>query len=278
MIALFYEVCRHNGLGVFSYRLDRPCDNRRRLFLDILRPSGGLMIALQQYKTPVPLVSLRGLWLTLATLIPSFLVLLVLLSYVYTAAALFVCILQTIGLMLIIVLGHQMGMRWLQVTTRRLKYQSLRKKRKIRMQLSKDSQTVHEDSTIHYDLPGIDLTELSRDSIKLLNSVIAVSGMLGLLLVWYPILPALSYLENVQLWSVTTTVQGAELIDAITLAELLYCILIVGFSYALYQNLPALLKLFFIQGLNLTASAHYTAINLILYVIVVASFFRSLIS
>jgi potassium efflux system protein len=318
VIALFYQICRPDGLGAqhFGWRESVLQILRRKLvifmfaylplgfvvfflitldpsaleweyvrvglialfviiggfFLNILHRSGELMIELVQLKTPVPLVSLRWLWLTLATLIPLFLVILVALGYVYTATTLFNCLLQSIALMLLIVLCHQLGMRWLHVATRRLLSQSMQDELPTR--LSADGyQPQRNAGRVHYEVPDVDLAEISRDSSKLLGTAIFIVGVLGFLLVWYPILPALGYLENIQLWSVTKTVGGAELIDTISLADLLFCLLIIGFSYALYQNLPALLKLFFIQVLSLSPSAHYTAINLILYVIILVSFF-----
>jgi potassium efflux system protein len=241
--------------------------------LDILRSSSPLMLVLSESRADMPIVKLRWLWLAMAVLIPLFLMLLVVLSYVYTATTLAQNLAMSSGLVFLIVLGHQLGMRWLLVTTRRLKFQSLKASQADGSLSAFESESPHFPGRIHYEVPDVDLTELSRDSIKLLNTVILVLGMLGFLLVWYPIFPTLGFLENIQLWSVTKTIQGAEHIDPITLADLFICALIIGASYLLYHNLPAVLKLFFIQVLSLTPGVLYTAINLTLYTIIVVSFF-----
>ena len=241
--------------------------------LDILRSSSPLILVLAESRADMPIVKLRWLWLAMAVMIPLFLVLLVVMDYVYTATILAQNLAKSSGLLFLIVLGHQLGMRWLRVTTKRLKFQSLKANQTDSSLSAFEGESPHFPGRIHYEIPDVDLTELSRDSIKLLNTVILVLGLLGFLMVWYPILPTLGFLENIQLWSVTKTIQGAEHIEPITLADLFICVLIIGASYLLYHNLPAVLKLIFTQVLSLTPGALYTAINLTLYTIIVVSFF-----
>ncbi len=58
--------------------------------------------------------------------------------------------------------------------------------------------------------------------------------------------------ENISLWDVTSTVQGVESPEPITLGAVLIAILVFIITTQLVRNLPALLELALLQHLDLT--------------------------
>lgn len=77
-------------------------------------------------------------------------------------------------------------------------------------------------------------------------------ALLSVIVLWSEIHSAFGFLENISLWDVTSTVQGVESPEPITLGAVLIAILVFIITTQLVRNLPALLELALLQHLDLT--------------------------
>lgn len=84
---------------------------------------------------------------------------------------------------------------------------------------------------------------------------------------WTEIHSAFGFLENIQLWDVSTSVQGVESIQPITLGSVLIAILVFIITTQLVRNMPALLELALLQHLNLTPGTGYAITTLTKYLL-----------
>lgn len=76
-------------------------------------------------------------------------------------------------------------------------------------------------------------------------------ALLSVIVLWSEIHSAFGFLENISLWDVTSTVQGVESLEPITLGAVLIAILVFIITTQLVRNLPALLELAILQhGFN----------------------------
>lgn len=74
-------------------------------------------------------------------------------------------------------------------------------------------------------------------------------------------------LENISLWDVTSTVQGVESTEPITLGAVLIAILVLIITTQLVRNFPALLELALLQHLDLTPGTGYAITTITKYLI-----------
>jgi potassium efflux system protein len=82
-------------------------------------------------------------------------------------------------------------------------------------------------------------------------------ALLSVIVLWSEIHSAFGFLENISLWDVTSTVQGVESLEPITLGAVLIAILVLIITTQLVRNLPALLELAILQHLDLTPGTGY---------------------
>ncbi|MEQ5209252.1 mechanosensitive ion channel domain-containing protein, partial [Proteus sp. fly-1067] len=76
---------------------------------------------------------------------------------------------------------------------------------------------------------------------------------------------AFSFLENIRLWDVTSTVNGVDTVQPITMGSIFIAILIIIVTTQLVRNLPALLELAVLQHLDLTPGTGYAISTLTKY-------------
>ncbi|MGP1955112.1 MAG: mechanosensitive ion channel domain-containing protein, partial [Arsenophonus sp. NC-QC1-MAG3] len=113
----------------------------------------------------------------------------------------------------------------------------------------------------------IDLDAISAKSLGLVRSILTMIALVSLILIWSELHSAFSFLENIRLWNVTTTVNGVDTIQSITLSSLFITILIIIITAQLIRNFPALLELALLQHLDLTPGTGYAITTLTKYTI-----------
>ncbi|KAF6687272.1 hypothetical protein G9362_21025, partial [Bacillus sp. EKM601B] len=79
---------------------------------------------------------------------------------------------------------------------------------------------------IEVEEPVIDLDAISAQSLRLVRSLLTLIALVSVIVLWSEIHSAFGFLENIQLWDVSTSVQGVESIQPITLGSVLIAILV----------------------------------------------------
>jgi potassium efflux system protein len=244
------------ALALFSYRL--------------FNPRSG---ALQSYLLSNPntlLARLQYLWLFLSVATPLGLAVLAIIGYLYTAGTLTRSLIDSLWFILVLVIIHQLVVRWLLITRRRLAFQAAIERRQARAEEAAREAAGTESKGLAEQIeePAIDLIALGQETRKLVNMTLAIIGVTGVWFLWADMLPALGILREFTLWHVTTVVAGQESPTPITLADAGLAILVAIITLIAARRFPAFLEIVLLHRLNITAGGRYTATTLSRYVIV----------
>ena len=218
---------------------------------------------------------LRWLWYSLAVFAPVSLAILVLVGYLYTASALAGEVVDTIWLILLLIVINLVALRWLSLTRRKLAVQralEARAARKAELEESnRENTNAAEDES---DAPGaiqakpISLEDVDQQARRLLNAGLTVLGVLGLFAIWSDVFPALRFLDNISLWTETVSVDGQDISQPITLADLLLALIVLAVTWIASRNLPVLMEIAVLQHLDLQPGSRYAINTLVRYVVV----------
>jgi len=257
MIGLLFVI---STMGLFLYR--------------IFTPAGGV---LSKYFIENPthlMVRLRFLWGALFVILIFSIVLLILLGYLNTGSTLMRNLFNMLSLFYFLILIQGLLTRWLLLVSRRLEVQAIMARReearaaKEAMGKTEVNDSAKSEHIIEIDEPEIDLVDLSMKSQKLLKMILFSSGAIGLWLIWAPILPAFSFLNDISLWSSTATVNGVSTLIPVTLGDFILATIVIIVTIIASKGLPALLEFVLLQNKDFTIGDRYTATTLFRYIIV----------
>jgi potassium efflux system protein len=243
-------------LAAFFYRLFEPRRGVLHLYLD------------RQPRSTA--ARLRYLWLALTVAVPLGLAGLAVVGYLYTAGTLTSRLIDTMWLVLVLVVVHQLVLRWLLLTGRRLAFQAAVERREAMRAAAQAGEAAAPGSAGLLDVveePAVDLEALSEDSGKLLNTGLSIIGIIGIWIIWSKVLPAFALLDTITLWDYTALVDGEEKRLPITVADAALALLIAVVTIVATRRFPALLEIGLLQRLRMTSGGRYAATTLSRYAI-----------
>lgn len=243
-------------------------------FARLLSPQHGVLSTSLQQHPKSWLNRLRHLWFPLIVGGPLALALLALVGYVYTAGILFESLVQQTWLALALIVLHQVIVRWLIVTRRRLALQAAIDRSAARRSQAdaERTETAPADSTPPVEEPEPNLAALDEQTRRLINASIFFAAALGIWFTWSNVLPALSMLEHFPLWHYNGIVEGIERPIPVTAADLGLVVFIIFVATVAAKNLPALLEILLLQTESVSAGGRYAIKTLASYSITVAAF------
>jgi potassium efflux system protein len=212
---------------------------------------------------------LRNLWYTLLVAVPLALAALALGGYLYASGTLLRSLVSELWLVLGLVVVHQLIVRWLISTRRSLALQAALERRATR-EAQKDTPDAGGTASLGTVEESVDLASLDNQTRRLLNSMIVIAAGVGLWVIWSDVLPALSLLERVQLWTYQASVDGVDTAVPVTLADIGLVLVIVFVAIAAAKNLPALLEILLLKNTGVTPGGRYTITTLTGYAITAA--------
>jgi potassium efflux system protein len=205
-------------------------------------------------------------WYPLLLLMPTAFAVLGLAGYIYTVATEAIMFLNTLWLVLGLVLLNALALRWLLVARRRLAYDAALERRQA-ARAEADAPEGH-GAKLPFEEPEVDLSALSDEARELIRTVIGVSGLIGLYLIWEDALPALRIFDDMVLWHSTVTVDGAEQAQPVTLAAAGLALIYGIGAWLLAKRLPALIEIVLLRRFDMAPSGRYTVTALTTYVII----------
>jgi len=245
------------GLAVFTARLANPRTGAFRHML-ASNPNGWAN-------------RLSGLWYPALVAVPLLLGFIALAGYLYTSGTLLESLIGELWMVLGLVVLHQLIVRWLIVTRRRLDLEATLERRAQREAKKESEQEDDHKGAEPLTLPTpdqeVDFASLDAQTRRLLNTLIVIAAAVGLWLIWSEVLPALNIFERVTLWSYSGNVDGIEQQIPVTLADLGLILTIIIIALAAGKNLPALFEILMLQHTTVSAGSRYTIITLTGYVI-----------
>jgi len=211
--------------------------------------------------------SVRYFWAALTVATPLLLAGSALSGYFYTAGILARSLVATLWFVFGLVVLHQVVVRWLLLTQRRIALQVIRERLRAARETVPVEQKDDAGAAAEFEEPEVDLVALSMESRKLLNILLTIIGIVGLWLIWSDVLPAFGILDEVILWHHSAVVAGSEQLLPVTLADIGKALLIAIVTIVATLRLPALLEIVLLQRFRLTSGNRYTVTTLTTYAI-----------
>ncbi|MDZ7620430.1 MAG: mechanosensitive ion channel, partial [Patescibacteria group bacterium] len=209
-------------------------------------------------------IRLRFIWYPMAVTLPLALAVLAAWGYYYTAQQLAQRMIATAYVMLGLTLLRSLLLRWVLVRRRKLAIDQARQRRAA----SQADENVGSESGMIASIPTapeprMDLAAINAQTRHLVEYSLAVTGVLGVWLIWVDVLPALGFLNRVELWH---TLEQAR---ATTLADLGLSLLIFATMFIAAKNVPGLLEMLLLHHLPLDTGLRYTAGTVSRYLIII---------
>ena len=234
----------------------------------ILWPRSGTMHEFYDRNPGSPWTWGRYLWFALGLVLPIGLAALAFSGYVYTAAQFSTRLVDTLWLIVALILIHQLVVRWILLMEHRLAFKAALERHRAARAAREAQEEEDENPPPVPDGEAVDYSALSVDTKKLINTALVAIGAIGLWAIWADVSPAFRILDDISLWSYTSTVAGADKVIPVTLGDVILGALIIGVGLIAARRLPALMEILILSRLNITAGSRYAISTLTQYSIV----------
>ena len=231
------------------------------IIVRILKPGGGMPV---RYITENPngwLSRLKYIWYPLSIAIPLILAGLAAWGYIYTAIMLVGYTFVSFWLVVGAVVANDLAIRWITVTNRKL---ALKQAETVPHEKS-NTQT---EGTVLKEAYALDVPAVSVQTRKLLNAFIGIGVIIGLLIIWSKVFPALSVLDQVSLWQHTVVIGGKEIQQSVTLSNLALVVVLIMVTVVFTRNIPGALEIMLLRYTHVSAGSRYAITHLARYIIV----------
>ncbi|AHE99434.1 mechanosensitive ion channel domain-containing protein [Thioalkalivibrio paradoxus] len=191
-------------------------------------------------------------------------------GYLLTVSELLGRIINTVVVVAAAWLGYSLAARALVLSETRLAMRRMREQRAKAAALDSGS-AVGEGAVIDLPEPHLSVENINQQTRTLLRVTAGAVLVLALLWVWADILPALTWLERVTLWSRTIVVGETEIISRVSLQDFLLAIFLGVLFTLAARNLPGLVEILLSRSTRMDAAGRYTVTTLLRYVLAVVA-------
>jgi potassium efflux system protein len=229
-------------------------------FQRVLRPKGGIA---ERYLAEQPaswLSRFRYVWYSVVIALPVALIGLAVMGYFYTALHLKNEIVATFRLIIAAILIHDLVIRWLVVTQRKLALLKMRERReaeRVTHSTREAASRSGEGIPTKLDIDQVDIQTINTQTRQLLHTIMGLSLVIGLWLIWAPTFPALGILNDVTLWHHVVIIEGQEVQKPFTLANFALALALALVAFGATRNLPGVLEIMVLRRLPLEPGSRY---------------------
>ncbi len=224
----------------------------------LTHPRKGAAASYLAYHTSGWISQLWWLWRPLLIAIPLGLALLSLAGYNYSATQLVFRLYRTIWIITVAIILSGISLRWLLISRRRIAIQQMKQRAAERAAAAE--QGTGADSI---ETEVVNVSDISAQTQRLIKAVLFVFVLLGLYSAWGPVLPALGFLDSVELWPIKA--DDGTVLEQVTLSNLLLAIPIIVLTVIVVRNAPGLLETVILQRLPLENAVRYAITTLSSY-------------
>jgi len=213
----------------------------------------------------------RWIWFLIGTSAPVVLTLLAWYGYVQTTADLYFRFKHTTWLLVGVWLLSSLIRRSMLILRRRLMYEAVQKKQESKREAELESRSGEEPTVVPVESDTSEIEKVSamdNDSRQLFNAGMLVLSFVGLAWIWEDVFPALRVLEEISVWSQTTTVEGVETVFTISVVDLLKALVFGFLAFILAKNLPSLINILLVKQGSSGSGTRYAAATLLQYAII----------
>ncbi|HHR6078659.1 TPA: mechanosensitive channel MscK [Providencia alcalifaciens] len=204
----------------------------------------------------------RSILITLLTFSPLILIGLMIAGYYYTTLRLANRWLDSLYLLVLWYITYNVCLRGLSLGARKLAYKrALERRAQSKQQEETENEPIKE--------PPMTIELISQQSLRLTTMVLFIIFAFAFYAIWSDFITIFSFLDSVQLWSYTaTSAEGANIMQHVTLANLILAVVIVVVAWIMTRNLPGLLEVLVLSRLKLRQGSTYAITTMLTYVIV----------
>ena len=225
----------------------------------LLDKKSGVVAGLRATQPDSLIARFEWIWRPFLIVIPIVLAGLSLSGYAYAAGQLTISLYQTIWLVVATAVLQGIAERWLLVSKRRIALRQLKEKMAIKEQAEASGA-----ATDLLDVNQMKLSAIDEQTHRLINASVLIVLFSGLLWIWSPVLPALSFLESIVLWQ--ELAPDGKVLSSVSLGNVLVALPTLLITFVLVRNTPGLLEALILQRLPLDNAARYALNTLISYV------------
>lgn len=191
-------------------------------------------------------------------------------GYLLTVATLLGQTINTLIVLATVWLGYSLAARALVLSETRLVIRRMREQR-AKAAAVQTGVTAGEGAVIEVPEPHLSLENVNQQTRTLLRVTAGAALVLGLFGVWADVLPALTWLDGVTLWSRTIVVGETEILSRVSLQDFLLAIFLGVLFTLAARNLPGLVEILLSRSTLMDAAGRYTATALLRYVLAVVA-------
>ncbi len=234
----------------------------------LLHPRSGVASAYYTTSASTWISRFRWVWYALGAGGPVLLAAASLLGYLYTASILTGRLVDSFWLILVLIVVNLLVKRWLALTKQKIAWQMALKEHEARLAAATEEAAQDGAAAPVIESMPLDIDAVDQQTTRLVNAGLFFVGALAAWGIWSEVVPALGVLDQVSLWSQTTTIDGEEAVVPVTLADLLLAIVIGGVTAIASKNLPGLMEIAVLQRMTLQPGSRYAINTLLRYVVV----------
>ncbi|HCM64605.1 MAG TPA: mechanosensitive channel MscK [Morganella sp. (in: Bacteria)] len=210
----------------------------------------------------------RAFLLTLLTFSPLVLVVLVGLGYYYTALRLSSRWIDSLYLLLVWYIVYHTSLRGLALAARRLTYQRALARRQKQLSQHKEQHEGDEIPEVIVEEPPMSMELINQQSLRMTSMVLFIVFAAAFYGIWSDFITIFSFFDSFTLWHSTVDTALGNVVEAITLGDLILSALIVVVSWVMMRNLPGLLEVLVLSRLSLRQGTSYAITTIMTYMIV----------
>lgn len=206
----------------------------------------------------------RTVVITILTFSPLILVGLMMAGYYYTTLRLANRWLDSLYLLLLWYITYSACLRGLTLVARKLAYQrAIERREMLRQEQPEDA----ENEPIKEPPMSIEL--ISQQSLRLTTMVLFIIFALAFYGIWSDFITIFSFFDSVELWNYTgISPEGNNVLQSVTLANLILALVIIIVAWIMTRNLPGLLEVLVLSRLKLRQGSTYAITTILTYIIV----------
>lgn len=193
-------------------------------------------------------------------------------GYTYSAGVLVNNLGATLWVLLVLSIIKGFAQIALQQAYRRIAVQRIELAQQTSTELTQqehdqDNESAPNRPVIAADTP-IDISQVNQQSQQLLSFSLNLGLLFALYFVWAPILPALTLLDQINLWNVQSVVDGNTITSAVSLGDALLSGVLLTAMWVAARNLPGLMEIVLAQWTHQDAGTRYAIVSILRYIII----------
>jgi potassium efflux system protein len=167
--------------------------------------------------------------------------------------------------------------RAIVVAQRQIKYRQALERRESELKARREKEAAEqrgeEMRPPPVDTAEIDVTTITRQTSKLLQTAILLAFAVLLWMIWSSLVPALSIFDGFEVWSYKTgeiDIDNKPISVAVSLWDVLQSLVIIVLTFIAARNLPGFLEIFVLNRLGVDPGTRYAVTTILGYIIVAA--------